>query len=202
MFEVRIHGRGGQGVVTAAELLSVAAFAEGRHAQAFPSFGSERTGAPVVAFCRIADREIRVREPVVIPDALVIQDSTLLHQVDVFAGLKPDGYVLINSPLTIGQLGLEALDDGSRRILSIPATEIAREHIGRPVTNLVMLGGLAAFTGIVHLPAMLEAMRSHFPGSLGEKNSAAATAAYELVLSRLSHNGQHLTKETTGAHAD
>ncbi|HOF64219.1 MAG TPA: 2-oxoacid:acceptor oxidoreductase family protein, partial [Dermatophilaceae bacterium] len=134
MFEVRIHGRGGQGVVTAAELLSVAAFAEGRHAQAFPSFGSERTGAPVVAFCRIADREIRVREPVVIPDALVIQDSTLLHQVDVFAGLKPDGYVLINSPLTIGQLGLEALDDGSRRILSIPATEIAREHIGRPVT--------------------------------------------------------------------
>ena len=202
MFEVRIHGRGGQGVVTAAELLSVAAFAEGRHAQAFPSFGSERTGAPVVAFCRIADREIRVREPVVIPDALVIQDSTLLHQVDVFSGLKAEGYVLINSPLTVGQLGLEGLDDGSRRIMTIPATEIAREHIGRPVTNLVMLGGLAAFTGIVHLPAMLEAMRSHFPGILGEKNSAAATAAYELVLSRLSHNGQHLTKETTGAHAD
>jgi pyruvate ferredoxin oxidoreductase gamma subunit len=100
MFEVRIHGRGGQGVVTAAELLSVAAFDEGRHAQAFPSFGSERTGAPVVAFCRVADQEIRVREPVVTPDALVVQDSTLLHQVDVFAGLKADGYALINSPLT------------------------------------------------------------------------------------------------------
>ena len=87
MFQVRIHGRGGQGVVTAAELLSMAAFAEGRHSQAFPSFGSERMGAPVVSFCRIDDRPIRTREPVMAPDALVIQDVTLLHQVDLFAGL-------------------------------------------------------------------------------------------------------------------
>src|SRR5512144_453643 len=97
MFQVRFHGRGGQGVVTAAELLSIAAFAQGRHAQAFPSFGSERTGAPVVAFCRIDEREIRLREPVMTPDALIIQDSTLLQQVEVFQGLQPDGYVLINS---------------------------------------------------------------------------------------------------------
>ena len=97
MFQVRIHGRGGQGVVTAAEMLSVAAFEEGRHAQAFPSFGSERTGAPVVAFCRMDDREIRLREPIMAPDALIIQDPTLLHQVDVFAGIKPDGYLLINT---------------------------------------------------------------------------------------------------------
>src|SRR5690349_22662399 len=86
MFQIRIHGRGGQGVVTAAELLSVAAFREERHSQAFPSFGSERTGAPVVAFCRIDDKPIRLREPVVVPDALIIQDPTLLHQIDVFAG--------------------------------------------------------------------------------------------------------------------
>ena len=91
MFQIRIHGRGGQGVVTGAEMLSIAAFEQGRHAQAFPSFGSERTGAPVVAFCRIAEREIRLREPVMAPDALIIQDPTLLHQVDVFAGLRPDG---------------------------------------------------------------------------------------------------------------
>ena len=184
MFEVRI-GRGGQGVVTAAELLSVAAFDEGRHAQAFPSFGSERTGAPVVAFCRVADQEIRVREPVVTPDALVVQDSTLLHQVDVFAGLKADGYALINSPLTPSELGLDELAArlGVGRLLTIPATDIAREHIGRPVPNLVMLGGLAAFTGLVHLPALLEAMQDHFPGALGAKNVAAATAAYELVQS-------------------
>ena len=90
MFQVRIHGRGGQGVVTAAEMLSIAAFEEGRHAQAFPSFGSERTGAPVVAFCRIADKEIRLREPIMEPDALIIQDPTLLYQVDVFSGLKGD----------------------------------------------------------------------------------------------------------------
>ncbi|HEX5337884.1 MAG TPA: 2-oxoacid:acceptor oxidoreductase family protein, partial [Gallionella sp.] len=86
MFELRIHGRGGQGVVTAAEMFSVAAFEEGRNAQAFPSFGSERMGAPVVAFCRIDDKEIRLREPIMEPDAIIIQDSTLLHQVDVFAG--------------------------------------------------------------------------------------------------------------------
>ena len=83
MFEVRIHGRGGQGVVTAAEMLSVAAFLEGRHAQAFPSFGSERMGAPVVAYCRISDKEIRLREPVLKPNALIVQDPTLLNQVDV-----------------------------------------------------------------------------------------------------------------------
>src|SRR5262245_56386427 len=87
MFQVRVQGRGGQGVVTTAELLSVAAFADGRHAQAFPSFGSERTGAPVVAFCRIDDRPIRVREPIARPDAVIVQDPTLLHQVDVFGGL-------------------------------------------------------------------------------------------------------------------
>src|SRR5689334_21374100 len=97
MFEIRIHGRGGQGVVTSAELLALAAFREGRHAQAFPSFGSERTGAPVVAFCRIDDHEIRSREPVLAPDAVVVQDPTLLHQVDLFSGLTPDGYVLINT---------------------------------------------------------------------------------------------------------
>jgi hypothetical protein len=106
MFQVRIHGRGGQGVVTAAEMLSIAAFEEGRHAQAFPSFGSESTGAPVVAFCRIADKEIRLREPIMEPDALIIQDPTLLYQVDVFSGLKKDGYILINTSRSFDELGL------------------------------------------------------------------------------------------------
>ena len=97
MFQVRIHGRGGQGVVSAAEMLSVAAFIEHKHAQAFPSFGSERMGAPVVAFCRIDTKDIRLRDPVTHPHALIIQDPTLLHQVDVFSGLDPAGYILINS---------------------------------------------------------------------------------------------------------
>ena len=97
MFQVRIHGRGGQGVVTAAELLSVAAFLEGEHAQAFPSFGSERAGAPVVSFCRIGDKEIRLREPILEPDALIVQDPTLFKAINVFEGLKASGYLLVNS---------------------------------------------------------------------------------------------------------
>ncbi len=105
VFEVRIHGRGGQGVVTAAELLSVAAFAEGKDALAFPTFGSERTGAPVTAFCRIADCPIRSREPIVEPDALVVQDTTLLHQVDLFGGVGPDAYVLINTGRSLDEAG-------------------------------------------------------------------------------------------------
>src|ERR1700749_95715 len=106
MFQVRIHGRGGQGVVTAAELLSVAAFTEGRYAQAFPSFGSERMGAPVVSYCRIADQAIRSHEPVAEPDALIIQDPTLLHQPGLLTGLRADGYLLINSTHEACALGL------------------------------------------------------------------------------------------------
>src|ERR1700758_2231697 len=106
MFQVRFHGRGGQGVVTAAELRAEAAFTGGRHAQAFPSFGSERMGAPVMSFCRIDDKPIRTHEPVTDPDALIIQDATLLHQVDLFAGLKADGYLLLNSARDFGELGL------------------------------------------------------------------------------------------------
>src|SRR5512141_2721360 len=109
MFQIRIHGRGGQGVVTAAEMLSVAAFLDGHEAQAFPSFGSERTGAPVVAFCRIAGTPIRTREPIAEPDALIVRDAPLLHQVDVFAGLRPGGSFLINAPRTFAELGVGEL---------------------------------------------------------------------------------------------
>src|ERR1035437_9618595 len=110
MFEIRIHGRGGQGVVTAAELLSIAAFREGRHAQAFPSFGSERTGAPVLAFCRIDEKPIRSREPIALPDALIIQDPTWLHMQGIFNCLRSDGYLLINSRRTPTELGLESIE--------------------------------------------------------------------------------------------
>ena len=183
MFEVRIHGRGGQGVVTAAELLSVAAFIEHRHAQAFPSFGSERTGAPVVSFCRIGDREIRVREPISEPDALIVQDATLLHQVDVFGGLQPDGYVLINTTRTFEQLGLGSLTETFRaeRLVTVPATELAREHLGRPLPNAALLGAFAALTGVVSLDSVTAAIRSRFDGAVGDANAAAATAAAGVV---------------------
>jgi pyruvate ferredoxin oxidoreductase gamma subunit len=182
-FEVRIHGRGGQGVVTAAELLSVAAFDEGRHAQAFPSFGSERTGAPVVSFCRFGDSPIRTREPVAEPDALIVQDPTLLHQVDLFDGLRPDGYVLVNSSRGLAELGLGELSERFRpeRMLSAPATEIARRHLGRPLPNAALLGGFAALTGTMRLGSVTVAIRERFRGAAGDGNAAAAEACFEYV---------------------
>lgn len=183
MFQVRIHGRGGQGVVTAAEMLSIAAFDEGRHAQAFPSFGSERTGAPVVAFCRIDDKEIRLREPIMAPDALIIQDPTLLHQVDCFAGLKPEGYILINTSKTFEQLGLG--DFVARhipeRLCTVAATELALKHVGRPVPNVPLLGGFAAVSGLLKLESVIIAIREKFSGKVADGNIAAATEAYEIV---------------------
>ena len=187
MFQVRIHGRGGQGVVTASELLSVAAFDEGRHAQAFPTFGSERTGAPVVSFCRIDEQPIRTREPVSHPDAVIIQDPTLLHQVDLFAGLDPDGYILLNSERGFEALGMAEFVAGFRpeRVQTMPATAIAREHLGRPLPNSVLLGGFAGLCDLVSLDAVTQALRDRFPGKLGESNTAAATAACEFVRERL-----------------
>jgi pyruvate ferredoxin oxidoreductase gamma subunit len=184
VFQVRIHGRGGQGVVTAAELLSVAAFDEGRYAQAFPSFGSERTGAPVVAFCRIDDQPIRLREPVVDPDALIVQDATLLRSVDVLAGLRPEGYVLLNSVRSWHELGLteavERLPAGHARI--IPATAMAMSHVGRPLPNAALLGGFAALTGRLSLASVEAAIRDRFPTRVAAANAAAAAEAFRAVI--------------------
>jgi pyruvate ferredoxin oxidoreductase gamma subunit len=183
LYQVRIHGRGGQGVVTAAELLSIAAFKEGRHAQAFPTFGSERTGAPVVSFCRIDDKPIRAREPIAEPDALIIQDPTLLHQVDLFSGLDPDGYILINSTRDFDQLGIGELLGRFRRerLLTVPASDLAARHTGRPVPNATLLGGFAALSGLISIDSVAAAVCDRFAGELGERNAAAARASYEYV---------------------
>jgi len=187
MLQVRFHGRGGQGVVTAAEMLSIAAFEQGRYALAFPSFGSERPGAPVVAFCRIDDQEIRLREPILQPDALIIQDPTLLHQVDVFQGLKPDGYVLINSTRSFDELGVGDITQRFRheRLTHVPATEIAMKHLGRPVANAVLLGGFAALSGLITLDAVAHAIRDKFSGKVAEGNVAAAAEAYDYIQKEL-----------------
>ncbi|HWS04737.1 MAG TPA: 2-oxoacid:acceptor oxidoreductase family protein [Burkholderiaceae bacterium] len=184
MFQVRIHGRGGQGVVTGAEMLSIAAFLGGRHAQAFPSFGSERTGAPVVAFCRLDDKEIRLREPIMQPDALIIQDATLLHQVDVFSGLKKDGYILINTTRTFEELGLGdfSRDFKPERLLTVPASELARKHVGRPVPNVPLLGAFAALGGLISLDAVQAAIRQKFSGAVAQGNIDAAREAYDIVM--------------------
>lgn len=183
MFSVRIHGRGGQGAVTAAELLSVAAFDEDRHAQAFPTFGSERTGAPVVAFCRIDDRPIRLHEPVTDPDAVVVADPTLVHQVDLFAGLEPGDFLLVNTSRTLDDLGLgdvlELLD--AAHVATVPATELAREHLGRPLPNAALLGAFAALTTQVSLGSVIDAIRARFPGPVGDGNALVAAAAHHHI---------------------
>lgn len=196
MFQIRIHGRGGQGVVTSAELLSVAAFDEGRHAQAFPSFGSERMGAPVMAFCRINNKPIRLREPVMEPDALIIQDSTLLHQVDVFAGFKRDGYILINTSKSFEALGLAEFikDCRKERLCAVPATDLSLKHLGRPMPNVPLLGGFAAVSGAIKLESVIAAINDRFSGKVAEGNIAAATEAYEIVTARMAetvHGGEH-----------
>jgi len=164
-------------------MLSIAAFLEGRYAQAFPSFGSERMGAPVMAFCRIDHRPIRLREPVTNPDAVIIQDPTLLHQVTLFEGLQPDGFVLINSTRSLDELGLasflKSLPLG--HALTVPATELALRYVGRPLPNSTLLGGFAAMSGELHLASVLAAIRQKFSGQIGESNAVAAQAAYDLV---------------------
>ena len=184
MLQIRIHGRGGQGVVTAAEMLSVAAFEQGRHAQAFPSFGSERTGAPVVAFCRIDDKPIRSREPISAPDALIIQDAHLLHQVDVFQGLKAEGYVLINSGRSVAELGVDevAARLPKGQVITLDATAIAMGHLGRPLPNAILLGGFAALTGLITIGAVVHAVHDKFKGAVADRNAAAATEAYDRLM--------------------
>lgn len=183
-------------MVTAAELLSVAAFREGRHAQAFPSFGSERTGAPVVAFCRIDEGPIRLREPVMAPDALIIQDPTLLHQVDVFGGLVADGYVVINTARSFAELGLSEFLERFRRerLCTVAATELALKHVGRPVPNAALLAGFAAVSGRISLESVNAAIRDRFPARIADANVAAAAEAYEFVRREL--------REVTHAEAD
>ena len=174
-------------------MLSIAAFLEGKHAQAFPSFGSERTCAPVVAFCRIDDKAIRLREPILEPDALIIQDPTLLHQVDVFAGLKRDGYILINTNRGFNELGMGELLEGRThdRLCTVSATEIALRHVRRPLPNVPLLGGFAALAGIIRIESFCEAIRGRFEAALARANVAAAIEAHAIVCAQMQELRQH-----------
>ncbi len=184
MFQIRIHGRGGQGVVTAAEVLSSAGFAEEKHTQAFPSFGSERMGAPVTAFCRIDDKEIRLREPVVEPNALIVQDTTLLHQVDLFQGLDTvHGYLIINTKRRYDELGIDeyVIRFLPHHVCTVAGNRWAFEHTGRAMPNMALLGAFSALTRRVQLTSLQAAIRERFPGDIGERNAAAAAAAYDAI---------------------
>ena len=180
MIEIRIHGRGGQGNVAAAELLSIAAFKDGKFSQAFPSFGAERVGAPVQAFVRIDDKKIRVREDVRHPGYLIVQDENLLETVPILDGLKPDGLIVVNSERKAEDLQLKT----TAAVETIPATEIALEIIGRPIPNAIMIGAFCTITGLVSLDAVQEAIMEKFPGRVGENNVAALERACEIMQKR------------------
>ena len=180
---IRSESTAAEGVVTAAEMLSVAAFTEGHWAQAFPSFGSERTGAPVVAFARIDEKEIRLREPIQEPDVVLVQDRTLLESEDVFGGIRPDGYVLINSSSTPEELGLGELIARLPKghVQTVPATRFAIENIGRPLPGAGMLAGFAAMT----LENVQAAYNARFGGKIAEANAKVAQAAWDHVKAQL-----------------
>ncbi len=175
--EIRLHGRGGQGVVTAAELLAVAAFEDGKYAQAFPSFGSERMGAPVQSFVRIADHKVRARNQIDKPDYLIIQDSTLIGAIDVLSGLKEDGMVIVDSEKKPEELGLKT----KAKVLTIPATEIAIKTLGKAIQNTTLMGAFAGATGLISIDAMKRSVRKRFPGELGEKNAEVVQTAYDMM---------------------
>lgn len=170
MIELRIHGRGGQGAVTASELLAIAAFKDGKFSQAFPSFGPERTGAPVEAYCRIADKFISLRTHVYEPDYILVLDESLLSVVDITKGLKKSGVIIINS---------EKKPSLKFKTYTINANKIALGVLGRPIVNTAMLGAFAKATKLISLKSIEEAIKERFPPELAKKNITAIKQAYE-----------------------
>lgn len=179
MKEIRIHGRGGQGSVTLAHLIAEAAYEQEMWAQAFPSFGVERRGAPVEAYARIDDEEITDRSQVHEPDYVVVQDASLIEFVDICRGIDDDGVIVVNTADDPEQLGIET--DVS--IVTVDATTIALEHLGKPIMNTALMGAFASATGVLETESMEEVIMSEFPGEIGEQNVAATTDAFAEVQS-------------------
>lgn len=178
MIEIRIHGRGGQGSVTAAELVGFAAYSDGKYAQAFPSFGSERMGAPVQAFVRISDKHIRLRSQIYNPDYVIVQDPTLMGVIDVLSGIKKGGLVIINSKKNPNEFKTDSLV----KIMTIPAMDIALEIIGRPIMNTTLLGAFSAASKAISMDGIQKALCSKFSRDIADKNLKAAQKAYDYIL--------------------
>ena len=176
MKEIRIHGRGGQGSLVLAQFMAIAALEDGKYGQAFPFLGGggERRGKPISAFCRLSEQAIRVRSHIHEPDYVIVQDSTILGEVDVEGGLKPDGAVLINTDKDVRDLKLT-----HSNVCAISADELARRILGRPIINTALLGTFAGFSKELSLEAVLKAVRRKFPGELGEKNAQVVEESYK-----------------------
>lgn len=192
IIQVRIHGRGGQGVVTAAELIALAAFYDGKETQAFPFFGVERSGAPIMAFARISETKIKTREQVYLPNFLIIQDASLIYDAGILAGSNSETKLLINSPETkenifkdlkkASKLNKQTLKIKITNIFTTPATEIALEFIGKNIVNTVILGAIAKDTNLFSLAALKKAVTTKLEtkgANILQKNIAAINKIYE-----------------------
>ncbi|MBI5252994.1 MAG: pyruvate ferredoxin oxidoreductase subunit gamma [Euryarchaeota archaeon] len=178
MREIRFHGRGGQGAVTAAELLAVAAFYDGKYSQAFPFFGVERRGAPVTAFARIDDKFIRIRSQIYEPDYIIVQDASLLDAVNVSEGLKQNGEIIINTEKTAAEIRPKLKLKKEAKVYTVNATKVALDVLGVPIVNTAMLGALACATKEVTLDSIKKAIEKRFPEKLAVKNIKAVEEAY------------------------
>ncbi len=176
MIEIRFHGRGGQGAVTSAELTALAAIEQGKYAQAFPSFGPERRGAPVMAFVRVSDEPIRTREKIYEPDIVVVLDPTLLDIVNVASGLKEDGIVVLNTTKSAEEV--REVSGISSKLALVDARRIAIETMGIPITNTTLLGAMLKATDLLPLSALEGPLQDRF-GRIAGKNIQAAQRAYE-----------------------
>jgi len=179
--QVCLHGRGGQGVVTASEMLAQAAFAEGRQVQSFPNFGSERMGAPVLGYVRIDDQPITTHEPIQVPNAVIIQDPTLVEALPVFDGLdQANGYAIINT-IHPGEAVRQQHPDAPVHTVTIPADAIVREYLGQNKPAAAMLGAFAAATDAISLDSIIKAFEERFRGAVASGNVSAAKVAYQMV---------------------
>ena len=183
MKEIIFHGRGGQGAVVGADILADAAMRDGKYSQSFPSFGAERRGAPVMAFTRIDDKPIRVRCQIYEPDYIIVFDQTISETQNLTAGLKPDGSVIINTPLTADEVRERKIINQGK-IFPIDATSIATKILGSPILNTVILGAFSAATEEVKLKSLFEAVENRFPKTVAEKNVKAMEEAYKAVKER------------------
>jgi pyruvate ferredoxin oxidoreductase gamma subunit len=176
MLEIRLHGRGGQGAVTSAELLALAVINEGKYGQAFPSFGPERRGAPVIAFCRVDEKQIKIRTYVDEPDLVLVLDPSILRIVNVTAGLKDDGILVANTKHKADEIREEL--NLKCKLAVVDANRIAREELGLPITNTTMLGALLRAKAIVNPDSLIVPLRERF-GRIAEKNIKAFKRAFE-----------------------
>ena len=183
MKEIRIHGRGGQGSLVLAQFMAIAALEDDKYGQAFPFLGGggERRGKPIMAYCRMSDQPIRLRSRVAEPDYVIVQDATIIDELDVTEGLRSDGLMLVNTESDLSRWGM---NESPYRVVAFSGDSLARKILGRPIINTALLGAFAAVTNELSFEAAISAVKSKFPGELGEKNARVVEESYKQMKER------------------